>query len=350
MPDVPSGRLKTDDTAVPPQKPVRRFLVLSIFLVSLVAACSLLALEVTEPLSEPEACTSCHEMKPVHDRWAKSSHHDNPSGVKATCIACHLPPRENIFSHLAGKASKGASHAWTHYFGRYDEKAARQSVLDSLPSQRCTHCHDNLAAMPSTPAVGAVHAWSLEEPADNRLHACVACHFSLHTPIKPPEKKFYDTADNSFCFDCHVNFKKEPFVVRHMKVNVGCVDCHGESLPHADDEEHTAAPSIMYTKAEVNESCMDCHEEEDVKKNRNHKAWFLQADAAAKALAAAKAASRPYKDTRKRKYCTDCHGMHRLDERQRKWDKKTKKLIWSGGHDIDPNETPETKPAEEQAM
>jgi len=348
MGDVLSGRSGNDTTAAPPKKPLRKYFVRALFIVSLLAAGSLLVLEATEPLTEPEACISCHEMKPVYDRWTESSHHSNPSGVKVTCIACHLAPRKDYFGHVAGRAWKGATHGWKHHFGKYDETAARQCVLDNLPNDRCTHCHDNLAAKPSTPAVGAVHAWSLQEPDDNRLHACVACHDHLHTPIKPPEKKSYDTADNSFCFDCHVNFKKEPFVVRHMNVNVGCVDCHGESLPHADDEEHTAAPSIMYTKAEVNDSCIGCHEEDDVKKNRNHKAWFVGADAAAKALAAAKAASRPHADTRKRKYCTDCHGMHRIDERQRKWDKKTKKLIWSGGHDIDPNETPTTKPAEER--
>jgi len=30
------------------------------------------------------------------------------------------------------------------------------------------------------------------------------------------------------------------------------------------------------------------------------------------------------------------------------WDKKTKTLIWKDGHDVDPNEVPETKPVEEQ--
>jgi nitrate/TMAO reductase-like tetraheme cytochrome c subunit len=333
---------ETHTTSAPPARPFRKFLWRALFLVCFLAAGSLLVLEATEPLGEPEACISCHEMKPVYDRWAKSSHHDNPSGVEVTCIACHLPPREDHFAHLAGKTHKGASHAWTHFFGKYDEKTSRQLVLDTLPNERCTHCHDNLAAKPSTPAVGAVHTWSLEEPAENRLHACVACHDHLHTPVEPVDKKLYEEADNSFCFDCHVNFKTEPLAIRHMKANVGCIDCHGESLPHAEDEEHTTSPSIMYTKAEINEACSTgCHEEEDVRKNRYHKAWFIEADAAAKAKAAALATSRPYKDTRKRKYCTDCHGTHSLDTRVRRWDKKTKKLIEKDGHPVDPNEIKE---------
>ena len=330
MPDVLSGRSETDSTAAPSAKPLRRFIGRLIFLVCFLSACSLLAIEVSEPMGKPEACISCHEMKGVHDRWAKSTHHVNPSGVRVTCLDCHLAPREDHFAHLYGKVRKGAAHTWVHFFGQYDETASRRCVLDTLPNERCTICHDNLGAMPSTPAVGAVHATALKRT-DNRIHACVACHDHLHSFVKPPEKKSYDTADNSFCFDCHVNFKKEPFVVQHQAANVGCVACHGESLPHADDEEHTAAPSIMYTKDQVNKSCQSCHKEPDLKKTTSHKPWYAGAD--------------PDK-----KYCTHCHGMHRLDERQRKWDKKTKKLIWSGGHNIDPNEVPTTKPFEEESM
>jgi len=346
MEQIVFDRSETHTNAPPPARPFRRFLWRSLFLVCFLAAGSLLVLEATEPLAEPEACISCHEMKGVYDRWAKSSHHDNPSGVKVTCIACHLPPREDHFAHVGGKVAKGASHAWTHYFGRFDEQTSRQLVLDTLPNQRCINCHDNLAAKPSTPAVGAVHARSLDEPDDNRLHACVACHDHLHTPMKLPEKKFYDEADNSFCFDCHVNFKKEPMVVRHMAANVGCIDCHGESEDHAGDEEHNTAPSNIFAKAEVNDNCTGCHEDKDIRKNRNHKAWFLQVDEVAKALAAAKAASRPYEDTRKRKYCTDCHGRHSLEARERRWDKKTKKLIEKDGHPVDPNEIKEEEEGE----
>jgi len=308
-----------------------------IFILSLLAACSLLALEATEPFGEPDACTMCHEMKPVHDRWSKSSHHDNPSGVKVTCIACHLPPREDTFPHLAAKTHKGASHAWTHFFGKFDEQTSRKLVLDTLQNQRCTYCHNNLTVQPSTPAVGAVHTTALKITGD-RTYACVSCHFAVHSPkAPPPEEKYYDEADNSFCYVCHINFKKEPLVVRHKAANVGCVDCHGESLPHADDEDNATAPTTMFTKAEVNDACSTgCHEPEKLKKITSHKAWYALTDRE--------------KTETNRQYCTDCHGMHKLDTRDRKWDKKTKKLIWREGHPVDPNDAPETKPAGEEEM
>jgi len=36
-----------------------------------------------------------------------------------------------------------------------------------------------------------------------------------------------------------------------------------------------------------------------------------------------------------RRYCTDCHGNHKIPERQRKWDKETGKLIWRDGYQVE---------------
>ena len=336
MDHIVFDRSETYTNAAPPRRPLRKFFLRALFILSFLAACSLLILEVTEPFGRPDACTSCHEMKGVHDRWAKSSHHDNPSGVKVTCISCHLPPREDTFPHLAAKTHKGASHAWTHFFGKFDERTSRKLVLDTLPNGRCTHCHNNLTVKPSTPAVGAVHTTALKLTG-NRTYACVSCHSYTHSK-KPPatEQKYYDQAENSFCYVCHINFKKEPFVLQHKNANIGCRDCHGNSLPHADDEDNATAPMIMFTKDMVNDSCAKsgCHAPAKMEKVTSHKAWCALTDSE--------------KTVTNRQYCTDCHGQHKLDTRDRMWDKKTKKLIWREGHPVDPNEEPETKPFEEQ--
>ncbi|MBT3199054.1 MAG: hypothetical protein HN350_03970, partial [Phycisphaerales bacterium] len=192
----------------------------------------------------------------------------------------------------------------------------------------------------STPAVGAVHAIAIKQT-ETRDYACVVCHNHIHTTPPPPrEPKYYDEADNSFCYVCHINFKKEPFVLQHRAANIGCSDCHGESLPHADDEDNATAPMIMYTKQVVNASCgkSGCHSEKRMKKVTSHKAWY--------------AAGGPKgSDTKTgKKYCTDCHGMHKIDERQRKWDKKTKILIWRDGHDVDPKDAPSTQPSDDDEM
>jgi nitrate/TMAO reductase-like tetraheme cytochrome c subunit len=310
------------------------------FLACFLAACVLLALEATEPFSKPDACIECHEMKPVHERWSKSAHFSNASGITVECIDCHLPPREDTFEHLAVKTQKGAQHGWTHFTGEFDQAKSRKLVLDTMKNQQCTHCHDNLTAKSSTPAVGAVHATALAETdKKTRTYACTTCHAFLHTdPPPPPEQEYYDQADNSYCYDCHAYLKeqKEPLIVRHRAANVGCVDCHGESEAHVGDESCETPPDIMYAKDQINVACgkKGCHSERKLKKVTSHLPWYAGADP----------------DNTNRKYCTDCHGNHRIPDRNKKWDKKTRKLIWADGHAIDPNAKPTTKPDDEESM
>jgi hypothetical protein len=91
----------------------------------------------------------------------------------------------------------------------------------------------------------------------------------------------------------------------------------------------------MYAKSQINASCgkKGCHSEAKLKKVTSHLPWYAGAD--------------PDK-----KVCTDCHGNHFLPakDRNKKWDKKTRKLIWSDGHDVDPNAKPTTKPDDEDGM
>ena len=110
-------------------------------------------------------------------------------------------------------------------------------------------------------------------------------------------------ADNSRCFVCHMNYVQEDIAVFHARANIGCADCHGDSDEHIADEswswgENGTAPDVMYRRAEVNESCIRCHPKEEID-DEQHKALFA--------------------GTAKEKYCTDCHGKHRLASRKCKW-------------------------------
>jgi len=327
MPDAPADNAQTSAPA-PKRGRFGKFLGSLLFLACFLAACTLLALEASEPFGKPESCTMCHEMQPVFDRWSKSSHFANASGVKVDCIKCHLAPREDTCEHLWGKISKGSAHGWVHFFGQYDQAKSRKLVRDTMPNQRCTHCHNNLIAKSSTPAVEAVHTAALAET-ETRTHACITCHRYMHSEAPPtPEKDFYEKADNSYCYDCHMYLQriKEPLIVRHAAVGVGCVACHGKSQPHVDDESCDTAPDIMYTREQINMSCgkSGCHSEKKLKKVISHKPWY--------------AGAAPDKEV-----CTDCHGKHRIPDRDRKWDKKTRKLIWRDGREVDPNAEPDVE-------
>jgi len=111
------------------------------------------------------------------------------------------------------------------------------------------------------------------------------------------------TADNSRCFVCHVNYAQEKIAVTHARANIGCADCHGASDAHIADESWASGgngtpPGVMYPPAKINPLCLKCHPKGTMDAEK-HKALFA--------------------GTSKKKYCTDCHGDHRLAERKCKW-------------------------------
>lgn len=128
---------------------------------------------------------------------------------------------------------------------------------------------------------------------------------SVVDPLRNPQGRKPPPADNFLCLDCHLNYGFDPFAEGHRKAGIGCVRCHGESEAHLEDEEATNAPDRMYAKERIDASCLGCH-------------------------ALAQLRSSCVIDANKR-VCTDCHDTHRLLERKRRWDKNTRKLIYSDG-------------------
>lgn len=113
-------------------------------------------------------------------------------------------------------------------------------------------------------------------------------------------------ADNSRCHHCHLNYIDEELAVVHARAKIGCADCHGNCDAHIADESWASggngtAPGVMYTKEKINPFCLDCHPREkiDTLDKTQHKALFA--------------------GTSTEKYCTDCHGDHRLTDRKCKW-------------------------------
>ena len=107
-------------------------------------------------------------------------------------------------------------------------------------------------------------------------------------------------ADNSRCYVCHINYEVEELTSMHAKADVGCERCHGTSDAHCSDKDNMTPPDIMYPADKVNSSCNSCHPDGKLGGGK--------------------------------KYCTDCHGEHRLSHRTRRWDKATGKLI--GEHEV----------------
>jgi hypothetical protein len=110
-------------------------------------------------------------------------------------------------------------------------------------------------------------------------------------------------ADNSRCHVCHLNYTQDDVAVVHAKANIGCADCHGQSDAHIADESWSwggngTAPDRMYRRTEVNPFCMSCHPKDDID-TEQHQSLFAGVPT--------------------EKYCTDCHGKHRLPKRRTRW-------------------------------
>ena len=110
-------------------------------------------------------------------------------------------------------------------------------------------------------------------------------------------------ADNSRCQVCHINFMKEELTRTHARAGIGCAKCHGICDDHIADESWASggngtAPDTMFPKAKINVFCLGCHPKDKI-----------DADQHKDVLAG----------TGDKKYCTDCHGKHRMVTRKCKW-------------------------------
>jgi hypothetical protein len=120
------------------------------------------------------------------------------------------------------------------------------------------------------------------------------------------------TADNGPCFVCHANYEEEPLAVCHAKQGTGCMDCHGPSLAHRNDEGNVTPPDIIYPAARIDAACKKCHEEHNAPAARVIARWQERC---------------PAKTKPAQIVCTDCHGEHRLKLRTVRWDKESRKLL-----------------------
>lgn len=138
----------------------------------------------------------------------------------------------------------------------------------------------------------------------------------LDTPAKPAGERAKHVADNSACFVCHANFRKEELAISHASRGVGCASCHGPSIKHRNDEANIIPPDLMFPVETVDSSCARCHEGHDVEPRLVVQRYLEKT---------------PGHAGLKNLVCTSCHGEHRLAVRTVRWDRKTGKLVARSG-------------------
>lgn len=158
------------------------------------------------------------------------------------------------------------------------------------------------------------------------LIALVLSAFAAAPPLKvdknaplllddAPAAKASPALPRLICYDCHGNFREEPFSLAHAKNKVTCVTCHGDSAAHASDEGNITPPEVMYVRDAIAKKCQSCH---------------VEHTASAAAVATRRQERGLQKMEAKDLVCTDCHGKHRMNVRVIRWDKNTGKLLGGG--------------------
>jgi hypothetical protein len=101
---------------------------------------------------------------------------------------------------------------------------------------------------------------------------------------------------NAACYVCHMTFVFEELAKVHLAEKTTCIDCHGLSAAHANDEHIGATkPDITYKRDQIDPSCEKCHEEHDVPATKVIARFLERKPAEAPAS------------------CTDCHGTHKIE-------------------------------------
>jgi hypothetical protein len=107
------------------------------------------------------------------------------------------------------------------------------------------------------------------------------------------------TASNDYCNVCHVDMSGEELTVSHLKHEITCTKCHGDSVEHMQDEQGMTRADVKFGRAEVDKFCKTCHgkHEHPDKVAAFQKEW----------LGKTRPNGRPITE---QSICTDCHGKH----------------------------------------
>ena len=96
-------------------------------------------------------CISCHEMKDnVYEEYRNTVHHNNRTGVRATCADCHVPKEWGAKVIRKIQASNDLYHT---FLGTIDTKEKFEAkrlelarrvwkTMKATDSRECRNCHD----------------------------------------------------------------------------------------------------------------------------------------------------------------------------------------------------------------
>lgn len=151
-------------------------------------------------------------------------------------------------------------------------------------------------------ALAAVSLTTACRPSDEKANAEGSAAIAKSAPEPEYENPL---GPNAACYVCHMTFVGEELTQVHIDSGVACIECHGLSDGHANDEDIGATPpDKVIERNRIDASCYTCHETHDVDPE-------LMATRRAERSEWRAAVSQPADPS---EVCTDCHGQHRITE------------------------------------
>ena len=129
--------------------------------------------------SSNDSCMSCHAHPESDASWKQSYHHNNGSGTKTDCAACHLPPKGS-FKYFTTKTRMGLKDVWSNLtkdtetidWARKSELEYAQTIVYN---ESCKECHINLYPSGITDDGITAHLYYEENEEQLNLQ-CISCH------------------------------------------------------------------------------------------------------------------------------------------------------------------------------
>lgn len=129
--------------------------------------------------SSNESCMSCHAHPESDASYKQSYHHNNGSGTKTDCAACHLPPK-GTFKYAYAKAKMGIKDVWANLtkdtetidWSRKSELEYAQTIVYN---ESCKECHINLYPEGISDDGITAHLYYDDNEAKLGLQ-CISCH------------------------------------------------------------------------------------------------------------------------------------------------------------------------------
>jgi hypothetical protein len=133
------------------------------------------------------------------------------------------------------------------------------------------------------------------------LILCFLTVLSLAEKPQPKTSAQSEPAVNSLCYVCHIDLQTEFIAATHLKHDIGCDNCHGETTNHMHDEMLMTKPDVLIGRTEVKDLCRKCHQshKEPTSVETFRKKWQGRRRPNGRVI-------------NNESICTDCHGTHNI--------------------------------------